>query len=209
MSAKALFVPARGDSWTPADDKIALLPKGKRSIALAVWNAIVGLLPLGETEVKVTDWRLSKSDWLRGYSLRAVQKGLLALSPNDPESNADGIGLIERERRNGRRKIIVRARIAGRDDAPKPKRRTVNARTLPLSNAVPVKPAAEAPKQVDEIAHPLSPEEEETARQVLARGAELREKLGTQTMTPYETTIALTRAADAERARHKPPPAGP
>ena len=111
---KALFVPARGDSWTPADDKIALLPKGKRSIALAVWNAIVGLLPLGETEVKVTDWRLSKSDWLRGYSLLAVQNGVLPELPNDPESNADGIGLIQnRERRNGRRKIIVRAAIKG------------------------------------------------------------------------------------------------
>lgn len=179
MSAKALFTPGSGDYFTPVDDLIALLPRGKKTAGLLVWNAIVENIKLGKAElkpgetepkveVKVTDWILSKSSWLRGYSLRFIQKGLQALSPFDPDTNPDGIGLIDRKRRNGRRTIIVLARLRGGSGKKRPQK-PVDARTIPIPNdrrSVAASPAqvassAAAVKKAQETpTGPVTPEEE-------------------------------------------------
>jgi hypothetical protein len=116
LSAIPLFTPEGGENYTPAIDRIATLPKSKRQAALLVWNAIVGLLPKDRRELHVTDHMLAQSSWLKGFSERFVQKGLHALSvPTD--KNPDGLGLIDRDRRRGLRKITVVGRLTGKDRA--------------------------------------------------------------------------------------------
>jgi hypothetical protein len=216
MSAKALFLPGAGDSYTPVNDRIALLPKGKRSIALACWNAIIDELPLGETEVWITDWRLSKSRWLKGYSLRTIQKGLLALSPYAPKDrdgnggNEDGIGLIDRERRKGRRKIIVLSRLRGRPaSGQKSKQKPVDARTIPIARATPTAAAA-VPEREPEPPAEFDPEVEAVREKIMADAKAANQKLREAGITdPHAVTVAVTRGFDAEIARRKPPSSGP
>jgi len=125
MSAKALFTPG-GDYFTPVDDRIAELPKGKRHAADLVWKAIVVALPKnGKTERWITDRMLCQITWLLGYSTRFAQKGLNAL---------EGLGLIERKRRRGRRCIIVVARLQASRSTSKPKPGVEGKVSLPIPN---------------------------------------------------------------------------
>lgn len=130
MSASALFVPSGGEGYTPAIARIATLPKSKRQAALLCWQAIVDFLRKDKPELRITDWMLRSSPWLRGFSLRFVQKGLMALSERT-ERNPDGLGLIDRIRRRGLRTIVIVARLAGRDrDQNKSTRKTTKARAV-------------------------------------------------------------------------------
>lgn len=110
MSAKALFIPTTdqgaGSYWDAVTERIAELPRDEQDAAIRVWMAILSFLPEARTDFVITDRMLRQSRWLRDYSLRFVQKGLHALQR---------IGLIDRERRRGRRKIVVLDRLRGRE----------------------------------------------------------------------------------------------
>jgi hypothetical protein len=105
MSAKTLFAPD-GDKYVPTNQRIADsdLPRAEKAAAKAVWEAIVDEWRDGDPELWITDWRLSKNRWLRGFSERYVQKGLLALQK---------IGLVDRCRRRGRRGIRLLTKLKG------------------------------------------------------------------------------------------------
>ena len=111
MSAAALFLPGDGDFFIPVPIRLASLPKGKKLSAELVYNALIDCLWAGKTETSeaVTDhFLLNNSSWLQGYSVSFVQKGLRTL---------EALGIIERHRRHGRRRIVFKVRLRG---APRP-----------------------------------------------------------------------------------------
>ena len=108
MSAAALFIPGDGDLFIPVPIRLAGLPKGKILSAQLVYNALIDCLRPGKTETSeaVTDlFLLNNSSWLQGYSISFVQKGLRTL---------EALGIIERHRRHGRRRIVFKVRLRGR-----------------------------------------------------------------------------------------------
>jgi hypothetical protein len=168
MSAKALFVPGAGDYFTPADDRIAELPKGTRVAAQAVWNAIMSLLQADKTELTITDRMLNQCMWLKGYRDRFIQKGLQAISPNTFNKKtgkcSGGIGLIDRIRRRGRRTIVVVARLRGSETRTAPARKTgsVGNRISRPASAI-VAPAEQIAEEIVVAAHIREPEAREGA----------------------------------------------
>lgn len=118
MSAAALFTPGAGDFHIPVTVRLKDLPRGERTAAWLVNTAILDFLRKGRTELgeRYTDLVLSQSPWLRGYSLRFIQKGLRIL---------ERIGIISRRRAHGRRTIIIVGRLRGRPNVErKPKEGT-------------------------------------------------------------------------------------
>ncbi len=197
MSAKALFTPGSGDYHTPANDRIATLPKNTRVAAQLVWNAVMSLLPMDKTELSITDHMLKQSAWLKGYSYRFVQKGLQALSPNVFNKNthkwSGGLGLIDRKRRRGLRTIIVIARLRGSDrEAARSKignrrERVFDSPRLTSSPVVTRVPIAQDPAEPES----LSPEQEEERRRMLD---------GWRVRTKVESSLVLDQA-DTDRRK--------
>jgi hypothetical protein len=109
MSAAALFTTeATGRPFIPVIVNLADIPRAERNAALYVYNAVLDCLYKGKTETSeaVTDQFLKKNTWLRDFSLRFIQKGLLVLQK---------AGLIRRTHRYGtRRRIVVLGRLKGR-----------------------------------------------------------------------------------------------
>lgn len=108
MSASALFVAGEGDYHLPLTVRLASLPRHQFEAASRAYYALIDLLRKGRTELgeAVTDrFLMNNSPWLKGYSLRFVQKGLKALQD---------IGVIARKRQHGRRIITILVRLRGR-----------------------------------------------------------------------------------------------
>jgi hypothetical protein len=109
MSAAALFTTEpTGRPFIPVIVNLADIPRSKQFAAWKVYSAVVDCLYKGKTETSeaVTDKFLQKNTWLKGFSLRFIQKGLKAL---------ELAGLIRRTHRYGtRRRIYVLGRLKGR-----------------------------------------------------------------------------------------------
>lgn len=149
MSAKKLYAPS-GGYHTPVLDQIAALPRSDRSSADAAWKALCGFLRPGSTELRITDQMLSRSIWLEGYSLRYLRKGLAAL---------EGLGLIERERRRGLRRIVVTGRLKCRDHVEADKKLLIQNAEQPAARhiRIPVEVVKPVPQEDIELARALFP----------------------------------------------------
>ena len=154
MSARALFLPGAGDFHIPVTVRLADLPRGQKLAAWLVYSAVVNYLRAGNTELgeRYTDRVLQQSPWLRGFSLRFIQKGLRILT---------NLGLIKRIPSHGRRRIIVTGRLRGR---PKPQPRA-QAQAGTKGQAKPKKP----PGRPNPPAKPATPQQLAAAARIAAQ----------------------------------------
>jgi DNA-binding transcriptional ArsR family regulator len=176
MSARALFVPSAeegsGSYWFAVSQRIAGIKREDgRHAADEVWKAIVDFLPGDRASFTITDRMLRQSSWLADYSYRFIQKGLKALQD---------AGIIDRERRRGRRKIIVLDRLRAGQERQKKQ----GSPAAPAPSTATTRPMA-TPNLQDraiesELASKVAPleltiEEEEEAQAVLERSKKRRE----------------------------------
>jgi len=165
MSAAALFThDGSGDYFTAINDKIAGLDPFWRVAAQAAWNAAVGFLETDKLELTIRNATLLTSQWLEGYGLSFLSKGLFALDHL--------LGVIKRETHSNHRTIFFTpaARLRGsvREPKPVPAIKTKAARPVMIPNVGEVKDAtpeeqaaAAAALQRPEGRPPGSPEQRE------------------------------------------------
>jgi hypothetical protein len=103
-----IFTPGQGHYWTPHCAILDNLPAERRVAASEVMNAILTFHRQHRLDERITDRVLAQ---FLGRSRRFVQKGLKILQD---------LELIERIRGYGRRTIVVRMTLRGREE-PQPK----------------------------------------------------------------------------------------
>jgi hypothetical protein len=182
MSAAALFLPGAGDFHVPVTVRLADIPRGHQRAAWRVFSAIIDFLRRDRTELgeRYTDRILQQSPWLKGYGRRFIQKGLKILQD---------LGLIQRIRQHGRRRIVITGRLRGRARLPKPQ----------------PKPKATKPASIPNVGTvPTTTPEQLAAVQAAIAAAQAQP----QPMTAQEQAEAQT-VLDQIRARRQAAPQNP